>query len=148
MYTFAYSKACLTLVGLLTGESSTDDDYERLYQSVSAIEADWLADPGKTTITVLVTDPSHARPNATWRARFAELRKRSRIKKRAFALVTSSLLLRGAYKAINWLAPPSHPQDVFATFEEAAQWVEGVLGQPHPILRRLFYEARAEAGLT
>jgi hypothetical protein len=47
----------------------------------------------------------------------------------ADAMVLESRLLRGFLTAVNWLAPPSHPQRTFASPVEALTWAKNRLDE-------------------
>ncbi|HEY4015768.1 MAG TPA: hypothetical protein VGM06_20650 [Polyangiaceae bacterium] len=144
MYTFAYDPWTSTLVGLKSGGTCTDGDYQRLLDSTNELWAQALAVSVATF--VLVIDRDQPPPGPRWRQRLAAARPPS--KPFRSVIVTSSIVERGVITAIHWLRPPAPGQEIvsLATFEEAITWLEAKGGGgPLPILRTLYEKARAQA---
>lgn len=93
--------------------------------------------------TVLIADDGAQPPNAVWRKKIADAVSQLRARK-AFALVTGSLALRGALTALNWFRPFQVPTRAFASVDEAADFVALHTGK-RPALARLVDDLRAQA---
>src|SRR5262245_47138857 len=147
VYTFGYDRETLCYVGVLSGRSSTDEDYEKLVQSTDELTVDAKAQQ-RASSWIFVVDPSHARPNDAQRRRLAAARGAD-LGNLAMhmAVVTDSALVRSAVNAINWLSAPAPGVVLHAvrSFDHAMLWCEEQRGELLPALRRLHAEARAAA---
>jgi hypothetical protein len=96
-----------------------------------------------------VIDPGSSDPPATWRREIAEagveIREGTRI-----AVVSTSVVVRGAVTAIAWMRKPSYTLTMVATLDEAVALAEqsspgrGALART--LMEDLLARARAEAG--
>jgi hypothetical protein len=67
------------------------------------------------------------------------------------ALVTTSPLVRGVMKVVQWFVPSpiGRAASPHASFEQAARWIEKQRGEPlYPELRKLLDDARSQAAFT
>ena len=138
---FAYDPKASTLVGAKVGEPCTDQDYERLVESITRLVAET---PAKgLACFVLIIEPSQPPPSAVWRKRIAQAEVTSKAFR--FAIVSSSLAERGTATAIRWLRPPMAEQKVatIETFPEAVAWLEAEAG-PRPSLHTLYARVREQ----
>jgi hypothetical protein len=136
MLSAAYHKEGALLVVSLHGRPEPDD-YERLIEAGMVLDRDGLQ-LGKRTAEILLIEDGYPRPDATQRRRFTDTAQLLKVQKPLFALVTTSALIRGVLTAMTWVAPVRHTMGVFATFEEAARFMEAERGQLLPTLRRLY----------
>jgi len=143
MYTFAFDADGSALVGVKSGATCTDVDYERLIDAHQRFwaEASALSLPK----LILVIDPGQKPPSARWRQRMASIRNQSRPFRSA--IVTPSVVERGVITALNWLRPPGVGQKVVstATFHEALAWLEAEVKGCSGLLQALHAKARKEA---
>jgi hypothetical protein len=142
MYTSAIDLPSSCLVGLHSGETSIDPDFEK-----SAIALETLNRRGIAPIggILLVVDPGDHIPTSKWRKKFAEIRNGSRPHRLAF--ISQSAIARGVITAIDWLQAPTSEQRVVAwsTVEEGIAWIERERRESLPILRTLYVDARRAA---
>jgi hypothetical protein len=140
MYVDALDSSAGLLVGFMTMNPSYDEDadYEQHLAHASQLEREANART-KTGAMVILVDADCPRPSARWRKRIAEARNAARFEHFYFALVTTSLLVRGALTAIRWVQreTPAFQSEAFATFADADAWIVRKLGAPGPELRRL-----------
>lgn len=96
--------------------------------------------------TVLVVDNGARPPDVVWRKRISqtvsELKRR-----RVFALVTTSLPIRGALTALNWFRPFSVPTEAFPRLDDAAAFLARHTGR-QPNLQPIVDELRARATIA
>jgi hypothetical protein len=146
MYTFALDARASAFVGLKSGASCTDLDYERLIDAHRRFWAE--ASTGSMAKLVLVIDPGQKPPSPRWRQRMAAIRDQSRPFRSA--IVTSSLVERGVITALTWLRPAGPEQKIVAmgTFDEAVAWFEAEVGGCSTLLRSLYAKAREEPKLA
>jgi hypothetical protein len=130
-------------VWVSTGPVNTDADFERYLAAIKSFDA--ACRGRRLPAGILVIDPGNPPPNATWRRRIAEETK-DLVSNPLFAMVTTSILQRGAITAINWIRPPPYEISVFETFEAALRWVEERRGAKVTVGARLLAEARTAAG--
>jgi hypothetical protein len=149
MLALVYDRPSALLLALLGGAPHAEDEWGQLIDAIRELDRNAAAD-GLETLLVAVTTPETPRPDATWRRRFAELKLELKAKRRYSALVTTSLLLRGAMTAINWIVPPSRHGEVvvFGTFDEAAAWCVAERGRRRQALYAMLDQACAELGLS
>jgi hypothetical protein len=141
MFTSAADHASVCLVGLHSGESSNDADYEKALSVLEALNRRPTL-PAIVGAILFVVDEGDHRPGSKWRRRIATLRKVSRPHRLAF--ITESSVTRGIITAIDWLQPPNAEQQVKAwtTIEDGIAWLERERHEPLPILRELYEIAR------
>jgi len=144
MYSFAYDQATATLVGIYSGESSTDEDFLR-DQAAGRRLLDEAARLQKAAVWIVQMDADHRRPTAAQRQIIVDGRKTTDPTARLYlAIVNSSMLIRGAVNAVNWISPlpPTQLCCCVPTFDHALLWAERQRGELLPVLRKLFAEAR------
>jgi hypothetical protein len=146
MFSLRYDAVSHTLVGFAAPGARTDADYERTLAAVEKLDQDGTL-ANKPVAFVLVVDADSERPTPKWRRRLAEQRRKLTSPRVLMAIVSSSTLTRGIMTAMNWVSPPpAHVQMVnHATIEEAAAWIERLLGTPRATVQRMFEEARSWA---
>jgi hypothetical protein len=149
MLALVYDRPTALLLALLGGPPHAEDEWGQLIEAIRELDKNGAAD-GLETLLVAVTTPETPRPDATWRRRFAELKLELRARRRYTALITTSLLLRGAMTAINWIVPQSKRGEVavFGTFGEAVEWSVEQRGRQAPALNAMLDRACAELGLS
>jgi hypothetical protein len=145
VYVYAVDKEASLLVGLLHNPS-TQDDFDRLLETTTRLDTECATHP-EGTAQILVLGPGFPRPDPNTRRRLAEVKATLRARRRIFALVTDSVLLRGVAIAVNWISPPppgnreeasTHPN-----FDAAARWLEERRGSRLPILWELYKRVAA-----
>jgi hypothetical protein len=99
---------------------------------------------GKDGILFVVIESGAERPNATWRRRLAEQRKKYQAKARLLVMITDSLLFRGMLTAIDWLvpSPPEEKTIVTASLEDGIAQAETWRREEIPFLKRLLVNAQ------
>jgi hypothetical protein len=144
----AYDKTNCAIVALLTKDNGTDAHYEQLLEMIAAADRDAASHP-EGSLAILLIEPDHPRPNATWRRRFAEAQEKSLAGKVLAAAVTSSTWVRGLFRAISWITPtPAHfTTGIFPTFDDAVRWAEERRGHPLRFLHELEKRARSSRDL-
>jgi hypothetical protein len=149
MIDVAYDRALHLLCARAFGRQVAADN-EKLIAAVAELDRDGQAD--KRAIAFLIDlAPDAEAPDAYWRRRFAEQRRASAAPRVFNAIVTTSRLLRGVLTAMNWVSPEApHIKSVhFATWDEAASWIEIVQSTPIAATRDLFGRlAHMRAGKT
>lgn len=147
MYTYAYDKSAGMMVGVLARPFNDDLDNQRILESIAKQQVD-AKNPSAGSAFILIVDPQYPHPNAKWRRRFAEARDKVRFAKSLFAVVTPETSLRAVLTAINWMRPPSprFEAEAFATFDEAARWMEERSGKSRRGLTMLMDEAHEKLG--
>ena len=127
-------------VWLFTGPANSEDDYRRYLETILALDA---ARADEDAAGLVVADPGNPPPPSVWRRKIADAT-RTIQSRTAFALVSSSPVMRGVMTAINWLRPPPYRSRACASVDDATAWLEKELGRPLPIAR-LIEDARAQA---
>jgi hypothetical protein len=146
MFSYAMNKSQGLYVGLYSGNTNEDADYERCLTSMEELDAATKGLP-QGLLAVLVTDPGTPGVPPAWRRRMADFNRNVKSSPYFMSIVTMSMVLRGALTLINWLAPPKegHALVAHADFEQACQWAESVRGTHLPLLSSLLAEARAQS---
>lgn len=149
MYMYAYDKSAGMMVGVLARPFNDETDNQGVLESIAKQQAD-AKNPSAGGAFILIVDPQYPHPNAKWRRRFAEARDGVRFAKSLFAVVTPEMSLRGVLTAINWMRPPSprFEAEAFATFDEAARWMEARSGKSRRGLAMLMDEAQEKLGYS
>ena len=135
-YFEAYDPAQGVSVWLVTGAAGPADWQQN-------IDTMLRLDREGCTATVLIADADARPPDAAWRKRIAATACGLKARK-AFALVTVSLPMRGALTALNWFRPFKVPTRAFATVDEATDFVAAHTGV-RTDLSRLVDDVRAQA---
>jgi hypothetical protein len=127
-------------------ESASRDAILGLLEAVRTLDRECASDP-RGCVCVVVAAGSWAVPDARLRSMAADTAKNLRSKRLCFVLVTRSAVVRGALKAITWLAPPpeGHRVEAADSVEAAYALAEEVRGGPLPRLRQLGQRAMARA---
>jgi hypothetical protein len=150
MYSEAMDRERGLLVVIFSGKVNTEADYERYLASIKEMQRARAGDQDGVRerlrgrfVLILIVDEGNPAPTAAQRKRIAE--ETANIGAEAsFAVVTSSMLIRGVVTAINWLRPPKYGVLVTGSFSEAVQWAERRRGEPLPALHELQTRARAD----
>jgi hypothetical protein len=129
----------------VTRISSPDDraDLQGLSRLLVEFDAQTLAAPNKPVHLVLAETSIEA--NATDRKDFATVARNLRAPHLVFALVSPSIVHRGALQAVTWLTPPppGHRVSSFTNLDSAMSWIRLEVGVPllqlEPLLRRVGY---------
>lgn len=131
------------LVGLFSGDTNEDADYERYVGSI--LEADRATRPETAKIAILVVDRENPAPDAQWRKRIADATGAIRTEGALFVLCAESPMIRGVVTAINWIRPPKYETRVVAKLDA----VLAIVGERRPsalaVTRRILDELRAES---
>jgi hypothetical protein len=144
MFSHAYDPQDALLVGVWSGPTNTDADYDNY---LAAFER--LCSEGKDhehgVVTLLVLDPDNPRPDPVQRQRIAAAREAVNVKLDLVGLVTTSVVMRGVITAIRWItsADPRRDDAPHATFEEAVRWAERRRGAPLASAHSLYARARS-----
>src|SRR5689334_13829062 len=144
MYSFAYDKPSATLVGIYSGGSSADADFES-DQAAGNRLVEEAARSKLAAVWIVVMEAGHRRPTASQRRIIVEGRKTTDASVPLYlAIVNPSVLIRGFVNAVNWIAPLSPSQTICCvpTFDHALLWAEKQRGELLPVLRTLFATAR------
>jgi hypothetical protein len=144
---FSYDKQHALLILLGIGDA-TDAEHEDTMQRMALLKEEGRRHP-RGVIFIMVIDPARPRPNATWRKRFADADLDRVQGGMHMGLVTSSKLLWGVMKAVDWLSPPAPPNQrvTFSTFSDAVQWSEQTRGEKLPMLHRMYEDLLQQARL-
>jgi hypothetical protein len=142
MFSLTFDRAFGIGIGLFSGATNTDDDFQRYCDTVRLL--DDLAKTVSVPAFILVLDRENPQPNAKWRKKMTEARERLRSKP-VVAFVCDSPILRGAIKAAEWISPRPFPFVVAEDFENAVRWIEGYRPGTKGLLMRLHAELRSGA---
>jgi hypothetical protein len=139
----AYDRTHCAVVALLTKDNGTDAHYQQIGEIIAATDRDAASHP-EGSLTLLIVEPDHPRPNATFRRKLAEAQDKSLAKKALVAAVTSATWVRGLFRAVSWIRPlpPDWATGIFPTFEDAVSWAEARRGRKLPFLPELYKKAR------
>lgn len=129
----------------VTRISSPDDraDIQALCRVLVEFDTETRAAPNKPVHLVLAE--TSIVTNAKDRKDFADIARGLRAPRHVFALVSPSLVLRGALQAVQWLTPPppGHRVRAFSSVDDAKTWVRIESGLPllqlEALLRRVGY---------
>jgi hypothetical protein len=136
----AFDPELRAAVLILTGATNSDADYQAYVDTITEFDERCA---GRDGAVVLVVDDKNPPPSAAWRKKIADSSAHLKSKP-VFALVSTSVLVRGVVTAINWIRPPSYAHAVASTPQEAFQWAERQLGRSLPF-ERLYAQARSLA---
>lgn len=131
------------VVGLFSGATNDDDDYQRYVDSL--LEADQKAPAGIASIVVLVVDRENPAPSAQWRRRIADATGRVRSQDVLFVLCAESPIIRGVVTAINWMRPPKYDVKVVASADAMLAAVAERRAEAEEVARRMLAELRVAA---
>ena len=116
-----------------------EDDFARYVELVPQLDRRGAEREGPALIVEF--GEGYPPPSATWRKRFVDARA-GLASKPIVALVTPSRAMRAGIALAGWMRPPTFDQSVFATVEEAMDWVVGVRGPSAKVLHRLYGDAK------
>lgn len=124
-----------------------EGEYNGVLDRLEALFRDYNQRPPhpEGALSLLVVGANLPRPNATHRARIAELRLLTQGASFT-AFVSEAFWIRGLLRTTQWIRPlPAHrKQEVFSQVEEAIRWLSSQRRQTtEPLLRRLLAEASA-----
>lgn len=144
MYAHASDEASGTLVGVFSGNKVSDAQYEQSLAVMNRADLD-AASRGAPFIYVVVVDNDVPRPPAVWRKRFSDANYGVKSERFFFVMVTTSMLIRGVYTAVNWVTEKrtGHEYGVVSSIEEAERWLQW-RGASAPELVQLERRARRE----
>src|SRR5689334_16270306 len=143
MFSLNFDRAFGIGVGLFSGTTNTDDDFQRYCDAVRLM--DEFAKTVSVPAFVLVMDRDNPHPNAAWRKRMTVARENLRAKP-VVAFVCPSPILRGAIQAAGWIAPRPFPFVVVDVFDAATTWVEQRRPGTKGLLTKLHDELRSGSG--
>lgn len=143
MFTFAIDALYEAGVGVFSGATNDDADYERYVRALEDFSERWRDRP--QPVFIQVVDRDNPPPNAAWRRRIAEASENAP-PQTLYCFVSESALARGVLTAISWLAPRRFETHVCRDFDEAKAIVQERLGGSVAFLDALLEKARAEAG--
>lgn len=105
-------------------DGMTDASFEHFLEEACR-SIDECTDDDRVALFLEVREP--ALMNSTWRKRLARALKERAHKlaqiRPAYAMVTSSLVVRSALKVLHWVAPPPYPVTVVASIEEGFDFI-------------------------
>lgn len=145
MYAHASDESGSVLIGVFSGPT-VDEHYAQSLVEMKRVDRS-AASRGLPFVYVCVVDKDVARPPAVWRKRFSDANSGVESSRFYFVMVTTSMLIRGVFTAVNWLTAKREGQQyaVVSDIEEARRWLEAQHGIALPGLTSL--EGRARAGL-
>lgn len=103
------------LVGLFSGSTNDDGDYQRYVDSILDTDRRTLA--GTAKIAILFVDRENPPPDAQWRKRIADASAGVRTHGAIFVLCAESPMVRGVLTAINWIRPTKYEVCIVGTVE-------------------------------
>lgn len=144
MYAHASDEATGTLVGVFSGHKVADTQYEQSLVVMNRADLA-AAKSGAPFIYVVVVDDDVPRPPAVWRKRFSDANYGVKSERFFFVMVTTSMLMRGVYTAVNWVTEKrtGHEYGVVSSIEDAERWLQW-RGASAPELVQLEQRARRE----
>ncbi len=134
-----YDQGSAALVGLYAGAPNTDRDFERAY---AGLEALYAGDGPRIAAALLIVDPGLSAPNASWRARYADLHAIDRHYR--LVVMTESAVARGILTAVQWIQPlrPGQKTVAFGRFDPAVSWLETECGRSLACMHQMFAQLR------
>lgn len=127
------------LIGLFSGSTNVDADYQRYIDSIVEADRQKLAKPGG--IAVLVVERGNPIPSAQWRKRIADATGDLATKNVLFILCSGDPLMRGVAIAINWLRPPKYELAITSSITEMLDVIRArrpaVLARAEEMIRTL-----------
>jgi hypothetical protein len=99
-------------------------------------------------VHLVVVENAYPPISARWRLFIASVVSEANPRELLTALVTTSPLVRGVMKVVQWFVPSpiGRAAAPHATFEQAVRWIEKNRGEPlYPELRKLLDDARSQA---
>lgn len=142
MYSNAIDESAGTLLGVFSGDMA-EAHYELSLQVMN--RADGIAAArGLPFVYVCVVDKDVPRPPAVWRKRFSDANYGVKSERFYFAMVTTSMLMRGVFTAVNWVTAKREGQyyTVVGDVAEAQHWLQAQHGVSCPALAQLEMDAR------
>ena len=115
-----------------------EDDFARYVELIPQLDRRGAGREGPALIVEFAE--GYPPPNASWRKRFVDARA-GIASKPIVALVTPSRAMRTAIALARWIRPPTFDQGVFATVEEAMDWVTTARGPAAKVLDKLHGDA-------
>ena len=146
MYGARLDAARGVMVGLFSGPSNGDDDYQHYVDSL--LDADRTARPNVAQIVVLVVDRENPAPSAQWRKKIADATARVQSADVLFVLCAESPLIRGVVTAINWIRPPKYDVEVVSTPDAMLAAVAERRAPAEDVARRLLAELRVASRIS
>jgi hypothetical protein len=124
MFVSASDSSTGTLLGIFSGTEVSDAQYAWSLAEMLRMDKH-AADSGMAFSYVCVVDNQVPRPPAVWRKRFSDANYGVKSDRFYFVMVTSSMLIRGVYTAVNWVTPKRDGQHygVVGSIAEAQEWL-------------------------
>jgi len=147
MYVNATDETFGVLVGVFSGADITEQHYEQSLAEMTRIDQ-IAAARSAPFVYVVIVDRDVPRPPAVWRKRFSDANYGVKSQRFYFAMVTTSMLMRGVFTAVNWVTPKRAGQEYIVLGEtaEVEHWLTSQHGVACPDLVAM--ERRARAGLS
>ena len=145
MYTSIHDEAASLLVGIWSGDTNTDADFDTVVGDLERSLRTAQARP-ETRIHLMFADADNPPPGAAHRQRLIRVVKADPgYTNTCFVMVTPSLLIRGAVTAVAWFAPEKHKASAHANLNDALEWIDGQRPGVRPRLQEMATLARREA---
>lgn len=144
MYVNATDERCGVLLGVFSGADITGEHYGQSLVEMNRVDQA-AAKRGVPFVYVVVVDKDVPRPPAVWRKRFSDANFGVKSERFYFAMVTTSMLMRGVFTAINWVTEKREGQHyvVVPSILEAQQWLAEQSDVTCPDLADMERRARA-----
>jgi hypothetical protein len=145
MYVSSSDEEAGILIGLYTGTSHGDADYERALAAM--VRADRAAAQRAIPYAHIMIVDAPSQPSPKWRQRFAEHNRSLTATSYYFGFVSSHAVVRGIFTAIRWLSGSreGHRTQALANIEEACGWLRSVSGRSYPQLEAMYERTRRAA---
>lgn len=124
MFASATDDSTGTLLGVFSGTVVLDVHYEHSLSEMQRMDQ-LAASRGIPFTYVCVVDSQVPRPPAVWRKRFSDANYGVKADRFYFVMVTTSMLIRGVYTAVNWVTEKRDGQHygVVGNVAEAQRWL-------------------------
>lgn len=143
MFSSAFDAVSGNALWLFSGSTNTDADYQAYVDSIhQTLQA--CGPRQDLPAAILLVDAGNPVPNAAWRKRIADASAAVPCPM-LFAVVSDSILVRGAITAVNWIRPPPYEIAVHEKLDGAVRWIEEKRGKKTTMFQRLHDEARRGA---
>lgn len=147
MYTYGQDAQRGLLVSLHTGQyADLGGDFALFREVFLGFVRDGHA-VVEQLVHVVVVENAYPSISARWRMFIASVVSEGNPRELLTALVTTSPLVRGVMKVVQWFVPPpiGRAASPHASFEQAARWIEKNRGEPlYPELCKLLDDARSQ----
>jgi hypothetical protein len=125
MYAFASDESRGTLLGIFSGANLTEAHYALSLSEMDRVDR-IAAGRGIPFVYVVIADNDVPRPPAVWRKRFSDANFGVKADRFFFVMVTTSMLIRGVYTAVNWVTEKREGQQygVVGNVDDAQRWLK------------------------